>query len=238
MWPWEHLAVGYLAYSLYSRVVLGRRPTGPDAVVLAFATQLPDLVDKPLSWGFDVFTVGYGAAHSLLVVVPVLCVAGLLVARRRLPGRPVAAYAVGHLSHLAGDLVYPVLRGEPLPVGRLLWPVASFPPRRISDSSSARSTTSSGTSTRSSRWTRAHCWSSSWGCLASSASSGWPTARRDRSPAGASSPPDFPTPPTEVPGTQRVDSPLHSGRHRVDQRTVGTGWISGRSAPGESGAIG
>jgi hypothetical protein len=128
MYPWGHLAFGYLLYSVAVHATDRRAPDGSSVLVLAFATQVPDLVDKPLSWGFGVFTVGYGAAHSILVVVPALCVAGLLVARRLLPGRSVAAYAVGHLSHLAGDLVYPVLRGEPLPVGRLLWPLASFPP--------------------------------------------------------------------------------------------------------------
>jgi len=127
MFPWEHLAFGYLLYSVTVHVVDRRAPDGKRVIVLALATQIPDLVDKPLSWAFDVFTVGYGAAHSVLVVVPALCVAGVVAARSTLDGRTVAAYGVGHLSHLAGDLVYPVLRGEPVPVGRLLWPVASFP---------------------------------------------------------------------------------------------------------------
>jgi len=127
MWPWEHLAFGYLLYSVAVHAVAGRSPEGRRVLVLALATQVPDLVDKPLAWSLDVFAVGYGAAHSALVVVPALCVAGVVAHRRDRGQRALAAYAVGHCSHLVGDLVYPVLRGDPLPLGRVLWPLSSFP---------------------------------------------------------------------------------------------------------------
>jgi len=127
MWPWEHLAFGYLCYSVLVHALDRRAPDGRRVLVLALATQVPDLVDKPLAWGLDVFTVGYAVAHSALVVVPLLGLAVVLAARTDLDGRTVAAYAVGHLSHLVGDLVYPVFRGGPLLLGRVLWPFASFP---------------------------------------------------------------------------------------------------------------
>ena len=48
MWPWEHLAIGYLAYSLLGRLAWRRPPTVGTAITVAFGTQFPDLVDKPL----------------------------------------------------------------------------------------------------------------------------------------------------------------------------------------------
>ena len=49
MWPWEHLAFGYVLYSLGVRTLRGRTPRGPPVLVLAVATQVPDLLDKPLA---------------------------------------------------------------------------------------------------------------------------------------------------------------------------------------------
>jgi hypothetical protein len=126
MWPWEHLAFGYLFYSLGARAYYRRPPTGAAAVAVAVGTQLPDLLDKTLAWLFGVFPVGYAVGHSALVAPPVLTAAYLLLHRRSLTrGRLVLAYAVGHLSHLFGDLLYPLLRGKGLELRRVLWPVAS-----------------------------------------------------------------------------------------------------------------
>lgn len=126
MWPWEHLAVAYLLYSLTSRVVWRRPPTARAAFAVAAASLLPDLVDKPLAWWLAVLPSGRSLGHSLLVAVPVL--AAVLLVGWLLEERPVAvAFAVGHLSHLAGDVVYPlVVKGE-LRVGFLLWPVVAAP---------------------------------------------------------------------------------------------------------------
>lgn len=122
MWPWEHLAVGYLVYSAYSRRRWGRPPTTRAAVVVAVAAVFPDLVDKPLAWWLGVLPGGRSLAHSLLVAGPV--VLAVLAVGRRLDERPASvAFAVGFLSHLAGDVVYPlVVRGE-LRAGFLFWPV-------------------------------------------------------------------------------------------------------------------
>ncbi|MFC6964015.1 hypothetical protein ACFQL7_23110 [Halocatena marina] len=54
MWPWSHAAVGYLCYSIGTRLV-GRRPTTGPTVAVLFGALLPDLVDKPLSWVFGQF---------------------------------------------------------------------------------------------------------------------------------------------------------------------------------------
>lgn len=126
MWPWEHLAFGYLFYSLGARAYYRRPPAGAAALAVAVGTQVPDLLDKSLAWLLGVFEVGYAVGHSALVVPPALAVAYVL-ARRRIPagGRLVLAYGVGHLSHLVGDLLYPLLQGEGLDLRRVLWPVAS-----------------------------------------------------------------------------------------------------------------
>ncbi|WP_117595244.1 metal-dependent hydrolase [Haloprofundus halophilus] len=123
MWPWEHLAFGYVLYSLF-RHTTGRSPTGPEVFVLAAATQFPDLVDKPLSWTFGVVPTGYGLAHSVFLV-PVFAVAALLLAKRLGGVMWGAAFVVGHLSHLVGDVIYPLVEGDALSFDPLLWPLVN-----------------------------------------------------------------------------------------------------------------
>lgn len=126
MWPWEHLAVGFLGYVVVRRTWGGSLRGGP-VVALAVATQLPDLVDKPLAWSLGVLPSGTSLAHSLFVAVPASIVAVAASRRARRPAYG-AALAVGWLSHLAGDALYPVLLGGPPAVGALLWPVVPAPP--------------------------------------------------------------------------------------------------------------
>lgn len=129
MWPWEHLASGYLVYSLANRVTTGDRPTGAEAVAVAVGTQFPDLVDKPLGWGTTLLPSGISLAHSLLCAVP-LSVTVVLFARRAGAGQVGWAFAVGYLAHLPGDIVYPMaLGGEPR-LGFLLWPLLESPAAR------------------------------------------------------------------------------------------------------------
>jgi hypothetical protein len=129
MWPWEHAAIGYLVYSLSCRA-LGRRPGQLATVAVLLGTQFPDLVDKPLGWGIGLLPSGQSLAHSLLVAVPVSAVVLVVAAvwdRRHGPTRPrttvAAAFAVGYLSHLPGDVVYSALLGRGLNTDFLLWPL-------------------------------------------------------------------------------------------------------------------
>lgn len=48
MWPWEHLAISYLAYSLLGRLAWRRPRPLREPPSVTFGTQFPDLVDKPL----------------------------------------------------------------------------------------------------------------------------------------------------------------------------------------------
>ncbi|MFC6955376.1 metal-dependent hydrolase [Halorubellus litoreus] len=122
MWPWEHLGFAYVLYSIVSRVAFGESPRGDGVLVVAFASLLPDLVDKPLSWTLEVTETGYSVAHSAFVA-PLLV--GIVVAVAGNENRPrlAAAFVVGYLSHLVGDVVYPAIRGGELAVHAVLWPV-------------------------------------------------------------------------------------------------------------------
>lgn len=121
MWPWEHLAFGYLVFSGYTWVRLGRPPTVAASIVLVIATQLPDLVDKPLAWSLGILPTGTTLAHSGLTAIPLIAI-GLLGSRRL--GWPAggSAFAVGYLSHLLGDVGYRLLV-EDEPIAFLLWPL-------------------------------------------------------------------------------------------------------------------
>lgn len=132
MWPWEHLIFGYLLFSLLGR--LGRRfdPGDRSAALLVTFTQFPDLVDKPLAWGLGVLPSGISAAHSVFVALPVAALAVLVGRRARWPTAGLGV-AVGYLSHLLGDAVYPALTGGSVRIDAFLWPVVVVPSDRPAD---------------------------------------------------------------------------------------------------------
>lgn len=124
MWPWEHLAFGYLSYSWYIRVVHGRRLDDDEAVVLVLGTQFPDVVDKPLAWVFGILPSGVSLAHSLLFLIPV-CVLLFFVSGRH-PAS--SAFGAGYGSHLVGDAIYPLATSGNVNPAFLLWPLISRVP--------------------------------------------------------------------------------------------------------------
>lgn len=126
MWPWGHVAFGYLLHSLARHLGWRRAPGGDEVAVLAVAALLPDLVDKPLSWTFGLFPQGYSVAHSVFVAVP-LALLVVLLAVRTDRGAVGGAFLVGYWSHLAGDvLVATVLRKQDA-LARVLWPLVTLP---------------------------------------------------------------------------------------------------------------
>ena len=128
MWPWGHLAVGYLLYSLWCRVG-DRSPTALGTVTVAFGTQFPDLVDKPLAWTFAILPTGRTLMHSLLTATLLLGV--LWIGTRRYKTRiPLGAFTIGYLSHLAMDAVKPLMQGQFEELSFLLWPVLPSPSYR------------------------------------------------------------------------------------------------------------
>lgn len=127
MWPWEHLATGYLVYSLGARLLGRDPPTDWGVVALGLGTQLPDLVDKPLSWGLGWVPTGYAVAHSAFVAIPLgvlVLAAGWRVGHRR----PAVAFVVGNWAHLLADVLNPLRNGNPILPERVLWPVAEASP--------------------------------------------------------------------------------------------------------------
>ncbi|WP_132060440.1 metal-dependent hydrolase [Halorussus amylolyticus] len=126
MWPWEHLAVGYVAYSLSTRAFGSGAPRGAAVIALAVGTQFPDLVDKPLAWALGVLPSGHSLAHSVFFAVPASALAvvvGAALGRRRVG----VAFGFGYLAHLPGDVVSPMLLGGRANVGFLFWPVVPAP---------------------------------------------------------------------------------------------------------------
>jgi len=121
--PWEHAAIAYLLYSGYSRVRYGLLPAGWPVLVVVFASQLPDLIDKPLAWQFGLIPSGRSLAHSVFVAVPLVIVVSA-IARRRDRAAMGAAFAIGYLSHLATDAV-PLYPGAGTSFESILWPLVS-----------------------------------------------------------------------------------------------------------------
>lgn len=126
MWPWGHVAFGYLLYSLGSHLGWRRAPAGREVAVLGVAALLPDLVDKPLSWAFELFPQGYSVAHSVFVAVPLALLVALLAVRT--DRAPVGgAFIVGYWSHLVGDVLVAVVLRNQYALARVLWPLVTLP---------------------------------------------------------------------------------------------------------------
>ena len=126
MWPWGHLAAGYLIYSAYCRFGSGRPLRDVPVLVALFGTQAPDLVDKPLAWTLSVLPTGRSLGHSVVVAALVLPVLWWVAARR--DARPLAAaFGVGYLSHLLADALYPLVSLDAAGLAFLGWPLLPQP---------------------------------------------------------------------------------------------------------------
>lgn len=126
VFPWGHAAVGYLLYAVLCRYRTDDRPAGGPVLALALGTQFPDLVDKPLAWYLGVLPSGRSLGHSLFTALVLLAILDWVTTRydrRELN----VAFATGYLAHLAGDLAYPLLRGEYDWFRMLLWPAIPQP---------------------------------------------------------------------------------------------------------------
>lgn len=120
MWPWGHLAVGYLVYSYASHRWRDRPPGGYSVITLAIGTQFPDIIDKPLAWTFGILPNGRSLAHALLTAIIVLTVLRIVAGRHQHP--LVTAFGVGYVSHLLADGVQPLLAGDASALRYLAWP--------------------------------------------------------------------------------------------------------------------
>jgi len=125
MWPPAHAAIGYLAYSFWSRHG-GQTPSSGGVVLVVFGSLFPDLVDKPLAWWVGVLPAGRSLAHSLVFVLPVTAVV-LVVAIKLQRLEYGVAFTLGYALHLPADVLGRFLvRGE-VSAEFLLWPLLSLP---------------------------------------------------------------------------------------------------------------
>ena len=122
MWPWEHAIVGYVVYSLFCHAYYRAPPGGLEAFAVVFASVLPDLIDKPLSWQFGVFESGYALGHSIFFVIPFATAIGLL-ARSYDRTHVGVAFGVVYLLHIPADIVDRIVRGGYFAPEIALWPV-------------------------------------------------------------------------------------------------------------------
>ena len=127
MWPWDHLAIGYLVVSLWRRGRSRRPPREAEALAAVFASQLPDLIDKPLGWRTSLLPSGHSMAHSLSFAIP-LTVVAYLIARRYGRADVGAAFSLAYLAHLPADVVYPMVLGRSPNLAFLFWPFVEISP--------------------------------------------------------------------------------------------------------------
>lgn len=127
MWPWDHVALGYLLFASIRYVRGWPKPTAGVTAVVVIGSQLPDLIDKSLAWSLEVFSTGIAFGHSLwfLGMLAVLTgAAGVRYGRRSLP----AALTIGVCSHLIGDVVFAVAVGSAMTYELVLWPIVTASP--------------------------------------------------------------------------------------------------------------
>ena len=125
MWPWTHLAVGYLVVSIAWRL-RGRRVDGAVAGAAVLGTQFPDLVDKPLAWYVGVLPAGRSLTHSAITAAAISAVV-VTVAARLDRFEPGLAFAVAYASHLLGDALPKLPDGDYESLTFLLWPLLPLP---------------------------------------------------------------------------------------------------------------
>lgn len=135
MLPLGHAAGAYLAYVGAAAITARRLPARLSLVPLVFASQLPDLIDKPLAY-YGVLPSGRAFGHSLLTFA-LLTAAVVAAARardrlthptlRRLLALSPLPFAIGYATHLLGDAYRALLAGQFRGASYLVWPLLPAP---------------------------------------------------------------------------------------------------------------
>lgn len=137
VFPLGHAAVAYLFYVVYAAATTRRLPARWALVPLALGSQFPDLVDKPLAY-VGVLTYGRSLAHSVFSLIVVSGLVWLVTRqfkkrweatdwREQLRVLFPAAFTVGYVSHLFGDVYRLVLSRQFLEGRFLLYPIYAVP---------------------------------------------------------------------------------------------------------------
>ncbi|AGN00504.1 hypothetical protein L593_02765 [Salinarchaeum sp. Harcht-Bsk1] len=122
MWPLGHAAGAYLLASVGAERDWLPEPNAVLVVTVLFASQTPDLIDKPFAWYIPILPAGRSFGHSLFFVLP-LCLLAVLAARRVGWAGLGLAISAALLSHLALDVIPALWGGGGWRY--LLWPVLS-----------------------------------------------------------------------------------------------------------------
>jgi membrane-bound metal-dependent hydrolase YbcI (DUF457 family) len=123
MRPLEHFALAALPMTAYSLARYHRLPAGSTILLLLVATQLPDVIDKPLAWSFGIIPSGRMLAHSLVITAPAFIFIYML-GQRTNRADLAAVFSLGYLSHLLGDFYLILFLGrEYYFFPNLFWPI-------------------------------------------------------------------------------------------------------------------
>lgn len=130
MYPIEHLIVAVVPVIGYVLVRDRRLPQVRLLGVVFVASQLPDLVDKPLAHQLRLLPSGRVFVHSLPIAVPIVCLVGWYARRT---GRPRAggAFAFAYLSHVVADNRRALSPPDPTLPADVLWPFRPATPRPV-----------------------------------------------------------------------------------------------------------
>ncbi|WP_380681456.1 metal-dependent hydrolase [Salinigranum sp. GCM10025319] len=125
MFPLGHATFGYLLYVPFAWLADYRLPYRLTLASLLVGTQFPDLVDKPLAF-VGVLPSGRALGHSVFFAVG-LFVALWFVTRRYDCPHLTVPFGFGHVSHVVGDLLLPLVAGQRGDFTFLLYPVLPAP---------------------------------------------------------------------------------------------------------------
>lgn len=123
MQPTTHVLVGIVVVAAVVFLRERRLPGWRLMAITAFASVLPDVVDKPLAWTFAVMPSGRAGLHSLPVALPLVALVLLVTYRRDRLGYGLA-FAWGYLAHVVTDFRRVLTAGpEGYYESNLLWPL-------------------------------------------------------------------------------------------------------------------
>ncbi|WP_277552388.1 metal-dependent hydrolase [Halobaculum limi] len=126
MWPWGHAAVGYVVITVLW-IGWRRRPLfGREVLAVIVGTQVPDLVDKPLTWIVPLLPSGRSLGHSA-VIWAIVAVVVVLSVRNTEYDDLALLVLLGYFLGLLSDLPTAVIRGDISEVSYLLWPLLPAP---------------------------------------------------------------------------------------------------------------
>lgn len=130
MYPIEHFVVAVVPVIGYVLVRDRRLPEVRLLAVVFVASQLPDLVDKPLAHQVHLLPSGRVFLHSLPIAVPIVCLVGWYAWRTDRP-RAGGAFVFAYLSHVVADNRRALSPPDPTLSPDMLWPFRPATPRPI-----------------------------------------------------------------------------------------------------------